>query len=178
MCRLNIYDFFIQNKHDDFWSEVFRILWLERIHTDRSEVKMLFASVRNICVENQKRSWQMKHAVSPDDKHSKSKIIFMKLKIWCIQNHLYPVGKSACFASKRHFSQHFNFVHTFHIKFNKYVRTCKRKLRSELVPRWTNWIMGDTAAVISKLSYYFLLRNSNLKWPNPISLLKTIFEMC
>ena len=111
-------------------------------------------------------------------KHSKSKIIFMKLKICFIQNHLCAVGQWVCFVSKLHFLQQFHFVHIFHIKFNKYVRTCKRKLRSELVPRWTNWIMGDTAAVISRLSYYFLLRNSNLKWPNPISLLKTIFEMC
>ena len=89
-----------------------------------------------------------------------------------------PSWQNAYFVSELLFSQHFHFVHIFHIKFNKYVRTCKRKLRSELVPRWTNWIMGDTAAIISRLSYYFLLRNSNLKWPNPISLLKTIFEMC
>ena len=139
---------------------------------------MLFAFVRNICVENQKPSWQIKLPASPGDKHSKSKIIFMKLRICFIQNHLCAVSKSSCLVSELHFFQHFRFVHIFHIKFNKYVRTCKRKIDSQLVFRQTNSIMRDIAAIISKLLSCFSLRNSNLKWPNPISLLKTTFEMC
>ena len=132
----------------------------------------------NICVENQKPSWQTKHAAILGSKYSKSKIIFMQLKICFIQNRLDEVRKSSCFVSELHFSQNFHFVHIFHIKSNKYVRTCKRKFDSQLLLRQANSIMGDIAAIISKLLSHFSLRNSNLKWPNPISLLKTTFEMC
>ena len=176
MYRLNIYDFFIQNKQYDFSSNVFKFLWLERMQVDTIEVETLFAFVRKFCVENQKPSWQMKHAAIFGDEYSKSKIIFMKLRICFIQNHLCAVSKSSCLVSEPHFFQHFHFVHIFHIKFNKYVRTCKRKTHSYFAFRWINGIMRDIAAIISKLLFYFLLRNSNIKWPHPISLLKTTFE--
>ena len=50
---------------------------------------MLFVFVRKVCVVQRKHSWQMELPATFGSKHLKSKIIFMKLKICFIQNHLY-----------------------------------------------------------------------------------------
>jgi len=53
MCRLNIYGFSYKINIMNFETTFSKFLWLERMLDDRVEVSMVFASMRNIFVENQ-----------------------------------------------------------------------------------------------------------------------------